>query len=381
MDKSKSEKLKEVLNQTLSTEEIEKKLKEEIKQSALKKKHDEEEKEKQRLEEEHQLKAKEALENLETPIERENHTKTHQEETIKEKSKKEETPLDKEVVIPTIRDKKKENKNMNMLLFLVVIIALLLLGIVVYLFTKDENKQLETKEVKVEKEVNLEKKVLPIINDKKDVEEKILTIKDDNKENKLKETTVSKIEKKIKEETKPLEKNKEIEVKKTPIKEEKTKEEPKPKVVIKEVIKEKIVTKEIKLNKENFKKYYNSSKYNTLKCYNFKAGDIFPDSSCKNDLRKFLKANKEAIRFEVIPVIAQDDNQIFDKMKDNIKQMDKTFQDRVKEYMFRGLSRERVLETSWQIKDILGEDTVLTPTNYYVRSKKNNKGIIIKAYH
>ncbi len=68
-------------------------------------------------------------------------------------------------------------------------------------------------------------------------------------------------------------------------------------------------------------------------------------------------------------------------MKDNIKQMDKAFQDRVKEYMFRGLSRERVLETSWQIKDILGEDTVLTPTNYYVKSKKNNKGIIIKAYH
>lgn len=38
MDKSKSEKLKEVLNQTLSSEEIEKKLKEEIKQTALKKK-------------------------------------------------------------------------------------------------------------------------------------------------------------------------------------------------------------------------------------------------------------------------------------------------------------------------------------------------------
>jgi len=61
--------------------------------------------------------------------------------------------------------------------------------------------------------------------------------------------------------------------------------------------------------------------------------------------------------------------------------MDKAFQDRVKEYMYRGLSRERVLETTWYIKDVLGEDTILTPTNYYVKSKKNNKGIIIKAYH
>ena len=37
MDKSKSDKLKEVLNQTLSSEEIEKKLKDEMKQNAQKK--------------------------------------------------------------------------------------------------------------------------------------------------------------------------------------------------------------------------------------------------------------------------------------------------------------------------------------------------------
>ena len=74
-------------------------------------------------------------------------------------------------------------------------------------------------------------------------------------------------------------------------------------------------------------------------------------------MKKFLNANKNALRFEIIPVIAQDDNLIFDKMKNNLKSMDKEFQNRVKEYMFRGLSRERVLETSWQVKDILGEDT------------------------
>ncbi|PLY06838.1 MAG: hypothetical protein C0625_07805 [Arcobacter sp.] len=158
-------------------------------------------------------------------------------------------------------------------------------------------------------------------------------------------------------------------------------QKPKEIIKIKEVIKEKIVTKIVKLDKKNFKEYYNSSKYKTLKCYNFKEGDVFPDIQCKTDLKKFLKDNKDALRFEVIPVIAENDNKVFLKMQSNIQNMNKDFQEKVKEYMFKGLSRDRVLETSWYIKDTLGEDTILTPTNYYVKSKKENKGIIIKAYH
>lgn len=370
MDKSKSEKLKEVLNQTLSSEEIEKKLKEEIKQSAIKKKQEESEKEKQRLKEEHEQKTKEALENLETSVEKEIHQEENKYER-EENLKKEKNPLEEKIVIPTIRDKKKESKNINTLLSLVIIIVLLLLTIVFYLFTKEEKIEIKSQKPKIEKKeiIDIQKNSTTITNDKS--EEKKLLIIDETKNNKKEEE---------KEEPLNIEKSIPNNKAKTQIEKNSIKDE-KPEIQIKEIIKEKIVEKEIKLNKENFKKYYNSSKYNSLKCYNFKAGDIFPDSICKNDLRKFLKENKDAIRFEIIPVIAQDDNQIFDKMKDNIKQMDKTFQDRVKEYMFRGLSRERVLETSWQIKDFLGDDTVLTPTNYYVKSKKNNKGIIVKAYH
>lgn len=68
-------------------------------------------------------------------------------------------------------------------------------------------------------------------------------------------------------------------------------------------------------------------------------------------------------------------------MKNALDSKDEKFIAIVKEYMYRGLSRERVLETSSQIKSILGEDIILTPTNYYVKSTKNNKGVIIRAYH
>jgi hypothetical protein len=39
------------------------------------------------------------------------------------------------------------------------------------------------------------------------------------------------------------------------------------------------------------------------------------------------------------------------------------------------------LETSFYIKDILKDEVILTPVNYYVTSKKLSRGIIIKAYY
>lgn len=324
MDQKKTEQLKKVLDQTISAEEIEKKLKEE--------------------------KAKNALDNLRT-----------QSETPIKREEPKESPLKEEVTIPNVRNEKKdENKSLNITIILISIIALLLLVSAIYIFTKDDTKSKET----IVKAENLQEK---------QVKEKLPVIEKPEKIKPLEKELVKKeeIEKSIKEEPK-------IEDIKPAVD---TEEKQAVKIETKEVIKEVVVTKVVNLQKSNFKEFYNSSKYNTLKCYNFKAGDIFPNAKCKTDLKKFLNKNKNAIRFEVIPVIAQDDNIVFTKMQANIQNMEQSFQNRVKEYMFRGLSRERVLETSWQIKEILGEDVILTPTNYYVTSKKNNKGIIIKAYH
>lgn len=341
MDKNKSEKLKEILNQTISQEEIEEKLKKEIKASAVKKA------------EEKKKAQEEALENKNL------NEKEEIEKDIEENKKNEEKK--EEVIIPSVRNEKKESKNINLILYIVAAIALLLLLVTIFLFTKS-NDSIQKEPFKT---TNIQSILEKTANK---VENQILEKKVEDKATKAIENNLEKAVE-IKEDVNK-EKEKLVKI-----------EEVKPKEIIKEVIKEKIVTKVVKLDKKNFKEYYNSSKYNTLKCYDFKAGNVFPTSTCKKNLAKFLKENNKAIRFEVIPVIAEDDNIIFDKLQTNIKNMDKAFQEKVKEYMFRGLSRERVLESSWHIKDTLGENTILTPTNYYVKSKKNNKGIIIKAYH
>lgn len=324
MDKKKSEQLKKVLDETMSSEEIEKKLKEE--------------------------KAKKALNILRS-----------EDETTMKKEEKKESAFKEKVEIPNIRDKKQENKNLNITLILTSIIALLLLIATIYIFTKEENiEKKQTKEMtQAQEEVKKE-----ILEPKTKALEKITEQTPLNKESEKEVEKIKAVEE-IKKETEEVLKP--------------SNETQKPK--IKEIVKEVVVTKVVNLEKSNFKEYYNSLKYKSLKCYDFKAGDIFPNKKCKSDLKTFLEKNKKALRFEVIPVIAEDDNLVFTKMEANLKTMDENFKNRVKEYMFRGLSRERVLETSWEIKEILGEDVILTPTNYYVKSKKNNKGVIIKAYH
>lgn len=97
-------------------------------------------------------------------------------------------------------------------------------------------------------------------------------------------------------------------------------------------------------------------------------------------MKSFLEKNKQAIRIEVIAVIAQEDIDLFNGIE-NIKLENYSTPQRLKEYALRGLSRDRVLESTWYVKDTLGQDIVLTPTNYYVKSQKSNKGIIIKAYY
>lgn len=362
MDKDKSEKLKEILNKTLSFEDIEKKLKEEIKASSLRKKDLQEEKDKEEIPQEKIDKVKKDKNTQE-----QNKIKKKDKESItptkKQKTHNHKKVLNKNVVIPNVRKKEKETSSINIFIYIALIIAMILLAVVIYLFTKGNLQETQ--------EISNKSNLITLSNEEMILKKNIEKLK--NTENILKKSIKEKIEnlEKKAEETPDL-------IDATPIKEA-TKE--KVKIEIKEVIKERIVTKIIKLDKNNFKIFYNSTKYNTLKCYNFKAGDTFPTKSCKTSINKFFKKNKDAIRFEIIPVIAQKDNLNFNKLKPNITNLDKKFQEKVKEYMNRGLSRERVLETSWYIIDRFGKDTVLTPTNYYVKSAKNNKGVIIKAYH
>jgi len=270
----------------------------------------------------------------------------------KEANKKEENETKEEVKIPFIKDKEHdEEKESNLLLYLVSIVAALLLILTVYLFTSDN---FNTKTINVETADTQEPK-----------------------SNEIKQVVKEELDKVVKELGDEIEKKAEKEDDSKTIVEN-IKE---PNEIVKTVVQKQIVEKEVILEKGNFKKYYNSLKFATLKCYDFEKANSKPDETCLKQLKPFLDKNKDAIRFEVIPVMAKDDNQLFEGMKKVLNTDNKNYVEKVKEYMLRGLSRQRVLEVSWKIKEILGEDIVLTPTNYYVKSKENNKGVLIRAYH
>lgn len=429
MDKIKAEELKAALSKTLSNEDIERKLKEEMqasKKSFESTKEDfDEELEDEFVDAENNLNGnfdkdfENSLANEKNVDEDTEDKKIKKEKTKKKKSKKnieEESVQEKEekydledekIEIPNIRDiEHDEEKETYNVVYIILSIAIVLLLLIIYLLFKDDIANTDKKPIinteqtekqtikKIETTNTVPKESQEVILNELKVESKKETKEDpitDSKEEVLQKIEESKKEEIAKQkELKPIdtiiEKRKSVvygslEVSKTndTLKQKEIRKEVK-EVEPKVIIKEKTIEKNILLDKKNFKKYYNSLKYNTLKCYDFKAASIYIDNNCKRNLIKFLDDNKNAIRFEVIPVLAKDDNVIFEKMKKTLDTKDKEFVERVKEYMFRGLSRERVLETSSKIKEILGQNVILTPTNYYVKSKKNNKGVIIRAY-
>ena len=148
-----------------------------------------------------------------------------------------------------------------------------------------------------------------------------------------------------------------------------------PKEIIKEVIKEKIVTTEKDIDNKTLKNYFNSQKYETYKCYDFKVGQASFPNECKSSLKEFLIKNEDSFKLEITAVVSPDDIELINKAKLGDASV------KMREYIIRGFSRERVLETTFYIKDFIKDDIILTPVNYYVTSKKLSKGIIIKAYY
>ena len=130
------------------------------------------------------------------------------------------------------------------------------------------------------------------------------------------------------------------------------------------------------LKKEVFPAITSKSKnYKILKCYDLKPGAFYLTGKCKKDITKFAKDNSRAIRFEIIGVV--------DKLDfTSVYKKDLTSKNAIElqKYNSMGLARYRVLETSWYLNELL-KSSVLTPVNYTITSKKNNRGSIIRAYY
>lgn len=152
------------------------------------------------------------------------------------------------------------------------------------------------------------------------------------------------------------------------------------KPVEKVIIKEKIVNKVINTDYEGFKNYFNSSKFDAIRCYDFKPNNSSLSTECKTSINNYIALNKEIIKFELIPIVSDEDNKFYEKIVEKNNEINNGEKAKIKDYLLRGISGERMMEAIFYMKEKLGEDVIIIPTNYYVKSKVTNSGFMIKAY-
>ncbi|MEA3352433.1 MAG: hypothetical protein U9Q33_01255 [Campylobacterota bacterium] len=111
-------------------------------------------------------------------------------------------------------------------------------------------------------------------------------------------------------------------------------------------------------------------------CYTM-VGDIYPSEECVDKLNLFLDKNKDAYKYEVIGVINKDSFPVLDKVttKENKRMIN-----RVSNLAQTGLSRKRVIEAMWNVKNKLGVSRDITTVNYTIISNEGLAGFIVRAY-
>lgn len=138
---------------------------------------------------------------------------------------------------------------------------------------------------------------------------------------------------------------------------------------------EKIV--EVEKSSANKLSKIDKKSFNVYSCYDMSAGGVEPSLQCKKTLKEFLEKNKNSKLFEIIGVNNKKEFELIKKLR---KTENKTRVDNLSHYAKLGISRKRVLEGAWAIREILGDDTNIQLVNYTVTSKKEDKGFILRAY-
>lgn len=114
--------------------------------------------------------------------------------------------------------------------------------------------------------------------------------------------------------------------------------------------------------------------YNIFKCYEQRVGSFIIPDRCMENLSNFIDDNKDsATKFEIIGVVNDDDKvylKSFFKENSTASMLD---------FAVMGLSRHRVVEATWKVKDILGDDSKISFVNYTINSKIS-RGFVIRAY-
>lgn len=131
--------------------------------------------------------------------------------------------------------------------------------------------------------------------------------------------------------------------------------------------------------KRNFKKLYNTKKFNALKCFDYEKGSVDLSDVCKEKIKTFIDENKKAIRFELIPIISGNDNTLYTQLRPFLDNIGPDSRQKVSNYLKESLSRHRVINALNYVNE-LDDDLIVNTANYHVKSK-SLKGIVFRAYY
>ena len=125
------------------------------------------------------------------------------------------------------------------------------------------------------------------------------------------------------------------------------------------------------------KKTSDRKKFKTYTCTSFEKGSIDIPNSCKKELHKFIDKYKEqAKEFEIIGLVDETEFKLIQSLENVYGSQEVK---RVKKYVQVGLSRQRVIETTWLTKARLKDNVKVGAVNYTVYSN-NKRGFVIRAY-
>ena len=138
----------------------------------------------------------------------------------------------------------------------------------------------------------------------------------------------------------------------------------------------KIMTVPITVQPDNDNINLKETKYNTFTCKDLEEGSIVITKSCVKQLQNFLDENKDAKKFEVIGMVDNTEFKFINKLKDvygakKVKNLSK--------YSQIGLSRQRVIEASWVVREYIGDYKNIKTVNYTINTT-NKKGFVVRAY-
>lgn len=114
----------------------------------------------------------------------------------------------------------------------------------------------------------------------------------------------------------------------------------------------------------------------TYTCKTLKSSSEYITKECKKALLEFLNNNKDAKRFEVIGLIDKQEFKLIEKLEDVYG---KQRVGNLSKYAQHGLSKQRVVEASWVIRQYLGKQVQIDSVNYTI-THKNKRGFVVKAY-